>query len=107
LTYLVSTAILDAEGATVMNISLTPELEDYVTQKVESGLYQTASEVIREALRMLREREELRGKRLEDLRREIAVGLEQANQGKLAPLDARGTLAKVRKRRRRQNTRRR
>jgi len=87
-----------------MNISLTPELEDYVTQKVRSGLYQTASEVIREGLRLLREREELRGKRLEDLRREIAVGLEQANQSKLAPLNARGTLARLRKRRRYKDT---
>ena len=40
-----------------MNISLTPELEKYVRQKVTSGLYNNASEVIREALRALLERE--------------------------------------------------
>jgi predicted nucleotidyltransferase len=40
-----------------MNISLTPELEKYVRQKVGSGLYNNASEVIREALRVLLERE--------------------------------------------------
>lgn len=48
-----------------MNVSLTPELERLVNEKVESGLYQTASEVVREALRLLKEwdhaREQLRG----------------------------------------------
>ena len=40
-----------------MNVSLTPELEKLVQDKVTSGLYQTASEVIREALRLLKERD--------------------------------------------------
>jgi antitoxin ParD1/3/4 len=40
-----------------MNVSLTPELERLVNEKVASGLYQTASEVVREALRLLRERD--------------------------------------------------
>jgi antitoxin ParD1/3/4 len=38
-----------------MNVSLTPELEQLVTEKVESGRYTSASEVIREALRLLEE----------------------------------------------------
>ena len=42
-----------------MNISLTRELEEFVAKKVESGLYQTASEVVREGLRLLRERDDL------------------------------------------------
>jgi antitoxin ParD1/3/4 len=37
-----------------MNVSLTPELQKYVTQQVKSGLYQTASEVVRDALRKLK-----------------------------------------------------
>ena len=41
-----------------MNVSLTPELEQLVNQKVQSGLYQTASEVVREALRLLKERDD-------------------------------------------------
>ncbi len=41
-----------------MNVSLTPELEKLVQDKVASGLYQTASEVIREGLRLLKERDE-------------------------------------------------
>jgi antitoxin ParD1/3/4 len=41
-----------------MNISLTPELEQLVNDKVKSGLYQTASEVIRDGLRLLKERDQ-------------------------------------------------
>jgi len=40
-----------------MNVSRTPELERLKSEKVESGLYQTASEVVREALRLLRDRD--------------------------------------------------
>lgn len=42
-----------------MNVSLTPELEQFVQEKVSSGLYYSASEVIREGLRLLKEREQL------------------------------------------------
>jgi putative addiction module CopG family antidote len=41
-----------------MNVSLTPELEELVNGKVRSGLYQTASEVVREALRLLKQRDD-------------------------------------------------
>ena len=41
-----------------MNVSLTPELEALVNEKVRSGLYQTASEVVREALRLLKNRDD-------------------------------------------------
>lgn len=41
-----------------MNVSLTPELEALVNEKVGSGLYQTASEVVREALRLLKQRDD-------------------------------------------------
>ncbi len=64
-----------------MNVSLTPELEQFVSHKVGSGLYQTASEVVREGLRLLKERDEQRA----ELRREIARGLEQVEQGKVKP----------------------
>lgn len=43
-----------------MNVSLTPEIENWVQEKVESGFYQSASEVMREALRLLRSYEEER-----------------------------------------------
>ena len=67
-----------------MNISLTPHLEEVVKGKVESGLYTSASEVMREALRLLEERDRLRELRLEELRREIQKGIES---GEATPLD--------------------
>ncbi len=82
-----------------MNVSLTPELEKYVASKVESGLYQTASEVVREGLRLLKEKEELHQRKLEELRREIQVGIDQADRGELSPMDAEGTLKRLRARR--------
>lgn len=67
-----------------MNISLTPQLEALVKKKVESGLYSSASEVIREALRLLEERDRLQAIRLEELRAEIRQGLES---GEPSPLN--------------------
>jgi antitoxin ParD1/3/4 len=82
-----------------MNVSLTPELEKFVAKKVASGLYQTASEVIREGLRLLRERDDQQRRKLEELRKEIAVGIEQLDRGEAGPLNAKETLARVRKER--------
>lgn len=70
-----------------MNVSLTPELETLVHDKVESGLYTSASEVVREALRLLRERDQIQQQRLAELRREIAVGLEQLDRGESTTYD--------------------
>ncbi len=64
-----------------MNVSLTPELEKFVRQKVNTGRYLSASEVIREALRLLEERDMQRQMRIEKLRREVAVGIEQSDRG--------------------------
>jgi antitoxin ParD1/3/4 len=66
-----------------MIVSLTPELEQLVEEKVSSGLYNSPSEVIQEALRLLRERDELKEMRRAELRREIARGLEAAERGEL------------------------
>jgi len=49
-----------AVEVSAMNVSLTPELERYIAGKVESGLYNNASEVVREGLRHLKEEEDLR-----------------------------------------------
>ena len=68
-----------------MNVSLTPELESLVQQKVQSGLYSSASEVVREALRLLNDRDTIQQQRLEELRREIKVGLDDLNQGQFVP----------------------
>ena len=55
-------------------------------------------EVVREALRLLQEQDQLRELRLEELRKFVAVGVEQADRGQLAPLDVDATLARVRSR---------
>jgi antitoxin ParD1/3/4 len=64
-----------------MNISLTPELERLVDEKVKSGRYASASEVIREGLRLLEEKEALRQERLAVVQGKIKRGLEQLDQG--------------------------
>ncbi|AMV37647.1 type II toxin-antitoxin system ParD family antitoxin [Planctomyces sp. SH-PL62] len=69
-----------------MNVSLTPELEKYVDSKVRSGMYHTASEVVREGLRLLKEREELHQQKLVDLRAAVQVGIDQADRGDVVPL---------------------
>lgn len=68
-----------------MNVSLTPELESFVTAKVGSGLYGSQSEVVREGLRLLMERDRMMEVRLKDLRAEIAEGVDQAQCGELIP----------------------
>ena len=68
---------------TSLNVSLTPELEQFVQSRVSSGRYQTASEVIREGLRLLEEREQAREAALEELRGQLRRGVEQADRGEL------------------------
>jgi len=53
-----------------MNVSLTPRLVDYVHEKVEAGLYGSSSEVIRDALRLMEERDSRREAALRSLRGE-------------------------------------
>jgi antitoxin ParD1/3/4 len=68
-----------------MNISLTKELEQLVQKKVRGGLYLSASEVVREALRLLEERDSWRQAQRAKLRKEIALGLGQLNRGQGVP----------------------
>ncbi len=81
-----------------MNISLTPRLEKLVNKKVSSGLYNSASEVIRAGLRLLTEQDEIRQHRLKELRHDIALGLGEAQKGKLKPLNVKAIRAQVRER---------
>ncbi len=78
-----------------MNVSLTPQLEEMVRLKVDSGLYHTASEVVRDALRLLEERDRIREMRLEELREEIQKGLDS---GPSEPLDMEAIKARGRRR---------
>ncbi len=59
-----------------MNVNLTPHLEDLVRTKVASGLYNSASEVVRDALRLMEEQDQMRALRLDQLRAEIQRGLD-------------------------------
>src|SRR5437660_2840589 len=70
-----------------MNVTLPPELKQFVSRKVESGQYPCESEVILEGLRLLRERDELDRIRLEALRKEIAIGIEQIERGEYTEYD--------------------
>ncbi len=81
-----------------MNISLTPELEMLVAEKVKSGMYSTASEVVREALRLLQERDEFRKWKLEQLRKEVQIGLDQVERGEVVEFDPADLLKRARTR---------
>ena len=59
-----------------MNVNLTPQLEEMVRAKVASGLYSSASEVVREALRLMSERDELRALKQAQLRADVQAGFE-------------------------------
>ncbi|MBC7669479.1 type II toxin-antitoxin system ParD family antitoxin [Caulobacter sp. DWR2-3-1b2] len=64
-----------------MNVSLTTELERRIAEKVESGLYTTASEVVREGLRLLFSADSLRAQQLERLNADLQLGLDQLDRG--------------------------
>ncbi len=64
-----------------MNVSLTPALEKYVQDKVAQGLYNSVSEVIREALRLLISKESISKERLDMLNQDIEIGLNDMKRG--------------------------
>lgn len=82
----------------MMNISLTPELEKFVDDKVALGRYGSASEVVREALRLLEERDRLRTLRFAELRRDVNAGVAELDGGQARPLDVERIKAAGRKR---------
>jgi antitoxin ParD1/3/4 len=79
-----------------MNISLPPDLEQFVAQQVQSGAYLCESEVIEHGLLLLRDHHALRQIHLEALRKEIQIGIDQADRGNVAPLDMQAILAESR-----------
>ncbi len=83
-----------------MNVSLSSKWDEWIQGKVKTGLYQSASEVIREALRLLREREQLRELHRQELRRQIGIGTEQLDCGSSYPVDEK-LIKKVKRRGRR------
>jgi antitoxin ParD1/3/4 len=88
--------MLTSKGVFIsMNVSLTPELEALVNEKVKSGDYNSASEVVREALRLLKEQDELKRIRREELRREVMKGVEEIRRGEGKVYDSADELAEA------------
>lgn len=78
-----------------MNVSLTPELEGFVLTKVKTGRYNSASEVVREALRLLEDHEKARAAQLEEFRSEVDRRLASLDRGK--GVDGEEVFARLRK----------
>jgi antitoxin ParD1/3/4 len=58
-----------------VNVSLTPELKQLINEKVDTGMYQTASEVVREGLRLLKDRDD------RQLRADVRAGFDAVDRG--------------------------
>ncbi len=86
-----------------MNVSLTKTLEAFVRAKVDSGLYNNASEVVRDALRLLEARERTEAKQLAWLRAEVQKGIDDADAGRYGPLDIEDIIARGRERNKTKN----
>jgi antitoxin ParD1/3/4 len=87
-----------ATTRTTLNVSLTGELSRFVENRLRSGRYQSASEVVREALRLLEDRERSPVASVEQLKQEIEVGLAQLRRGEA--VDGEGFFRRLESRRR-------
>ena len=81
-----------------INILLPEQLDQYVRERVESGTSNSPSEVIQEALWLLREQDAIYKMRLEELKKEVAIGVEQANRGECVQIDFKELRARAQKR---------
>lgn len=75
--------VLAMPKSSQLTITLTPELEAFIRERVASGRFDTASDVVREGLKLLEVREHEREAVLAEIRREIEIGMEQAKAGQL------------------------
>ena len=75
-----------------MYVHLTPDLEQFVQDNVQSGRYSSASEVIGDALRLLGQNDELRDLQLQELRSRIDIGLSEASRGEDGEVFMRGLI---------------
>jgi len=85
-----------------MNVNLGSVFDEFVAKMLKSGLYQSQSEVLREGLRLLKEREELKQAHLSRLRNEIALGIQEAERGELT--DGPAVFREIRRRIKRKKT---
>ena len=65
-----------------MNISLSPDLEKYIHNKIDSGLFSSASEVIQESLRLMHTYDDVQSQRIKQLNQAIDIGLDDLAAGK-------------------------
>ena len=88
-----------------MNVSLTAELEKFVSAKVDSGRYNSASEVVREALRLLEEHDQARAAQFSGFNQELGRRLETLDRGQhVSPAEARARLKRKSEQRRKAKT---
>jgi antitoxin ParD1/3/4 len=71
-----------------MNVDLTPELEQLIRQKLQSGRYGSATEVVQEALRRMDESDQLVALRKDEIREQIAAGYDSLRRGEGVDGDA-------------------
>ncbi len=79
-----------------MNVHLGSVFDEFVADLLKGGEYQSQSEILREGLRLLKEREEVRQIRLNALRQQLAAGIDQADQGQF--VDGPEAFARMRER---------
>ena len=79
-----------------MNVNLTPEMAQFVSEEVASGDYASASELVRDALRLLKRDRDKEAEKLEILRREIGLGIEQAERGEFSEDSVEDIAARIR-----------
>jgi len=78
-----------------MNVNLGPVFDEFVSELLETGLYQSQSEIVREGLRLLKERQDFNNLQLSRLRAEIAQGAKQADRGEF--VDGPAAFASIRR----------
>ncbi len=76
--------VLDMPKSSQLTITLTPELEAFIQERVASGRFATAGEAVRAGLHLLEQREQEREAVLTELRHEIEIGVEQAKAGQVS-----------------------
>jgi antitoxin ParD1/3/4 len=81
-----------------MNVLLKPELEQFVAAKIKAGQFTDASQIVNEALEVLRDQEQFTPEHEAYLRREIRSGVDQLDQGQRADFDAKQIIAEERRR---------
>ncbi len=78
-----------------MNVSLPSDMVDFVENEVSQGAYGSSSEVVRDALRLLRHEKAQQAEKLAILRREINIGVEAADAGRLSSKSVQDILDEV------------